>query len=55
MRVARPSGCTGGEEASGGAVEGGCREVEVEEAELDLAKEPRATGAWRSDKSESFA
>jgi hypothetical protein len=27
----------------------------VEEAELDLAEEPRATVAWRSERSESFA
>jgi hypothetical protein len=26
----------------------------VEETELDLIEEPRTTGAWRSDRSESF-
>jgi hypothetical protein len=27
----------------------------MEEAELDLIEEPRVTGAWRSDRSDSFA
>jgi hypothetical protein len=30
------------------------REVAVDEAELDLAEEHRATRAWRSDRSKSF-
>jgi hypothetical protein len=30
------------------------REVAVEEAEVDLLEEPRVTGAYRSERSESF-
>lgn len=53
----RPSGCTGGagEGKRVGRGQGRDMEVAVEEVELDLIEEPRATGAWRSDRSDSFA